>query len=45
MTVTGKDKREKGLAGGIAILAAAACICIRGLKRVDAKLKEKAEKK
>lgn len=38
------EKRE-GFAGGLGILVAAAYLCIKGLKQVDAHLKEKAEKK
>jgi hypothetical protein len=40
-----KGGRRESAAGGLAILAAAAYFCMKGLKRVDAKLKKKAEKK
>ena len=40
-----KDGRKDGLAGGLGILAAAAYLCYQGLKRVDARLREKTGKK
>lgn len=40
-----EKQRKNGLAGGLAILAAAACLCYRGLRGVDEKLRKKSEKK
>jgi hypothetical protein len=39
------DKRKDNYAGGLAILAAAGYLCLKGLKQVDARLKEQAERK
>lgn len=36
--------RKEGYAGGIGILLTAAYLCIKGLKQVDAHLKEKKKK-
>ena len=38
-------KQKDSLAGGLGILAAAMYLCLKGLKKVDAHLKKKAEKK
>ena len=38
-------ERKEGLLGGLGLLVAAGCLCCRGLKRVDAHLRKKAEKK
>ena len=36
--------KKEGFAGGLGILAAAAYLCVKGLKRVDAHMREKAKK-
>lgn len=40
-----KKESKSSFLGGLGILAAAACLCVKALKQVDAKLKQKAEKK
>lgn len=35
---------KKEITGGLAILAAAAYLCLKGLKKMDARLKKKSEK-
>lgn len=37
--------RKDSLAGGLGILAVAACLCYKALRRMDARLRKKAEKK
>lgn len=37
--------KKQDFLGGIGILAAAAYLCYKGLKRVDARLRKKTEKK
>jgi hypothetical protein len=37
------DKKKDSYAGGLAILAAVGYLCLKGLKQVDAHLKEQAE--
>lgn len=41
----GTIKKRDSAAGGLAILAAAAYVCWKGLKRVDRRLREKGEEK
>ena len=42
---TVERKKKEGFAGGLGLLAAAAYLCYRGLKRVDAKLRKHGGKK
>ena len=37
--------KKEHYAGGVGLLVATACFCYKALKRVEARLKEKAEKK
>ena len=37
--------KKENYAGGVGLLVATACICYKALKGVEARLKEKAEKK
>ena len=37
--------KKENYAGGVGLLLATACVCYKALKRVEARLKEKAEKK
>ena len=39
-----KKDRKDGYLGGLAILAAVSCLCLRGLKKADARLKKKSKK-
>ncbi len=39
------QQKKDSLVGGFATLAAVGCLCWKGLKRVDARLKEQAESK
>lgn len=39
-----RNKDQNGLAGGLGILAVAAYLCMKGLKKIDAHLKEKERK-
>nr|WP_325300070.1 hypothetical protein [uncultured Dysosmobacter sp.] len=39
-----KDNKQN-VAGGLGILAAAVYLCLKGLKKADARLKQKSEKK
>lgn len=42
----GKNSGRKNHFGpGLALLAAAACLCVKGLRRAEDRLKQKAEKK
>ena len=43
--MAGDHNRKENYAGGVGLLLATACICYKALKRVEARLKEKAEKK
>ena len=40
-----RQQKKDSLAGGLAILAAVGCLCWKGLKRVDARLREQAAAK
>lgn len=40
-----RSEKRDSLAGGLGILAAAAYLCIQGLKKVDAHIRKKTEKK
>ncbi|MDY3281407.1 hypothetical protein [Dysosmobacter sp.] len=37
--------KKQNYAGGVGLLLATVCVCYQALKRVEARLKEKAEKK
>ena len=37
--------KQNHFGAGLALLAAVACLCVKGLKRVDAHMREKAKKK
>ena len=37
--------RQNHFGTGLALLAAAACLCVKGLRQVEDRLKEKTEKK
>lgn len=37
--------KKEHYAGGVGLLVATACLCYKGLKRVEARLKESADKK
>jgi hypothetical protein len=39
------NQKKDSYAGGLAILAAAGYLCLKGLKQVDARLKKQAEQK
>ena len=41
----GQQRKKDSLAGGFGILAAVGWLCLRELKRVETRLKEKTEKK
>ena len=41
----GHQQKKDSFAGGLALLAAVGCLCWKGLKRVDARLREQAETK
>lgn len=39
--VSRQSRKQNSFAGGLGILAAAACLCLRGLRQIDRRLKKK----
>lgn len=43
--MSGQQRKKDSLAGGLGILSAVGWLCVKELKRVDARLKKKADAK
>ena len=41
--MSGQNKRKEQIAAGLGILAAVSVLCLKGMKKVDAKLKARKE--